>query len=90
MRTAILLAVLYGLACVAALLLVPINARGWLGMTPDPLTGLLAILLAMPWSLGLQLINAGPAAGLALVILGMAANVAIILAIGRGLSRRRA
>lgn len=83
MKAARRLAGLYALLCLAALALVPANARGWFGMEPDPLSGLYAIVLALPWSL----ILARPpglsvTAGVLLIVLGMAANAALILWIG--------
>lgn len=55
---------------------------------PDPLAGVLAIVLAMPWSFALQWLHGGPWPGMLVVLAGMAANVGVILWLGRG-SRRR-
>ena len=32
-----------------ALMLVPLSRAGVLGLSPDPLTGIFSVLLAMPW-----------------------------------------
>ena len=39
---------LYGLLCIAALAVVPLNSAGMMG-EPDPLAGIFAVLLAAPW-----------------------------------------
>lgn len=41
----------YGIAGVFSLLVIPVGAKGWFGLPPDPLVAVIAILLAMPWSL---------------------------------------
>ena len=51
-------------------------------------TQLLAIVLAMPWSFALQWLHGGPWPGMLVVLAGMAANVGVILWLGR-VSRRR-
>ena len=43
----------YGVAAVLSLLAIPIGAKGWFGLAPDPLSAVPAIVLAMPWSLPL-------------------------------------
>lgn len=80
---------MYVLACLAALFLIPASAHGWLGVEPDPLAGLFAYLLGLPWSVLLaQVANAGLVGNLVLVATAMALNLAIIFAIGRWLTRR--
>lgn len=89
MRVSRVLAGVYATACLAALALIPISSRGWFGVEPDPLAGVLAIVLAMPWSLALQWLHGGgPWPGMLVVLAGMAANFGIILWLGR-VSRRR-
>lgn len=89
MRVSRVLAGVYAAMCLAALALIPISSRGWFGVEPDPLAGVVAIVLAMPWSFLLQwLPGGGPWPGMLLVLAGMAANVAIMLWLGR-VSRRR-
>jgi hypothetical protein len=39
---------LYVVLCIGALALIPLNAAGMAG-EPDPLTGIFAVLLAVPW-----------------------------------------
>ena len=89
MRVSRLLAGVYAAMCLAALALIPISSRGWFGVEPDPLAGVLAIVLAMPWSFALQWLHGGgPWPGMLVVLAGMAANFGIILWLGR-VSRRR-
>ena len=89
MRVSRLLAGVYAAMCLAALALIPISSRGWFGVEPDPLAGVLAIVLAMPWSFALQWLHGGgPWPGMLVVLAGRAANFGIILWLGR-VSRRR-
>jgi len=37
--------------------LIPASAKGWLGITPDPLSAVFAILLALPWSILLSTVG---------------------------------
>ncbi|WP_034491095.1 hypothetical protein [Afifella pfennigii] len=39
----------YVVLAIFSLLVVPLNRAGFLGMTPDPLAGVFAVLLAQPW-----------------------------------------
>ena len=39
----------YIVVCLAAIALVPLNAMGAFGMSPDPLSGVYALLLSAPW-----------------------------------------
>ena len=43
----------YGIAGVLSLLVIPIGAKGWFGLEPDPLIAVFAIVLASPWGLPL-------------------------------------
>lgn len=47
------LAAFYGLLCLIALMLIPASAHSWFGIAEDPLSGVFAILLALPWSAAL-------------------------------------
>lgn len=88
MRVSRVLAGFYVVLCLAALALIPISSRGWFGVDPDPLAAVGAIVLAMPWSILLQwLPSGGPWPGMLLVLAGMAANIGVILWLGRA-SRR--
>lgn len=90
MRIAAIVAALYGLLCIAALALIPASAAGWFGLTPEPLVGLFAILLAAPLSLALiNVPDLGIAANWAMIMGCMAINALAILAVGRLASRRR-
>ncbi|SON53907.1 hypothetical protein HDIA_0366 [Hartmannibacter diazotrophicus] len=42
---------LYLLLCLVSLVLVPLNAAGAFGMEPDPLSGVFAYFLSLPWCL---------------------------------------
>ncbi len=90
MRLSRVVAGIYALLCVAALALIPISAKGWFGVEADPLAAVFAIILAMPWSLGLTFLkDLGAWTGTALLAIGMGANVGIILWLGALLRRRR-
>jgi hypothetical protein len=70
-----LLIVGYALLCLIALWFVPASAYGWLGIERDPLAGVFALLLALPWSLLLSLMgDPGPWLALAVLAAGMAMN----------------
>lgn len=90
LRLSRVVAGIYILLCGAALGLIFISAKGWFGVTPDPLAAVFAIILAMPWSLGLSLMkDLGVWTGGALLIISMGLNVGIILWLGALLRRRR-
>lgn len=83
-----LLALIYVLACVFALLFIPASARGWFGLASDPLAGIFAGLLSLPWilvldRLGLEL------TGIPSAVLCMGINLLILLVIDWLVSRRR-
>ena len=82
---------IYGIAAVLSLLVIPIGAKGWLGMQPDPLVAVFAIVLALPWSLLLQALP-GDSPWLAGACLagGMAFNVLLGHWVLRWWRRRRA
>ena len=67
---------LYAALCVVALWFIPASVHGWLGVEPDPLAAVLALLLALPWSLLLRLVGEpGPWLATALLAAGMALNL---------------
>ena len=47
-------AIAYAVAGLLALLVVPASVAGIAGIEPDPLSGIFALLLALPWSLVLH------------------------------------
>lgn len=51
-------AALYFAAGVFSLFLIPASAFGWLGIVQDPLTGIFALILGLPWTLLLNLTEA--------------------------------
>ncbi len=79
---------IYALLCVGALLLIPANAAGWFGMTPDPLVGIYAIVFALPWSLASRWLGEIPLPGIVMIGICMLLNIATLLAIGWLLDRR--
>ena len=84
------LAALYALLCLIALLLVPASIYGWFGVAQDPLGGVFAILLALPWSAALgHLPTLGTAATMILLAAAMALNILILLGIGKLVARWR-
>lgn len=85
-----MLAALYALLCLIALLLVPASIYGWFGVAEDPLGGVFAILLALPWSVALGHFPAlGTAATMVLLVAAMAINILILLGLGRLVARWR-
>lgn len=79
---------LYAIACVLALALVPMSAAGWIAR--DPLSAIPAVLLGLPWSIGLPWLGASEsvALNLALLLLGMALNFGLLWALGTWLAAR--
>ena len=76
MRVIRVLMALYAALCVVALWFIPASVHGWLGVEPDPLAAVLALLLALPWSLLLRLVGEpGPWVATALLAAGMASNL---------------
>lgn len=71
----------YITACVAALAIVPLSNMGAFGLEPDPLSGVFAVALSMPWSLlASRLLEAESAiVSLLLLAAGMVANAIILL-----------
>lgn len=81
----------YAIACLGALLIVPLNASGAFGMQPDPLAGIFAILLATPWPMltdGLIKTD-DPNWNLVLVAAGMGFNISVLWFLCRAFSRKR-
>ena len=83
------LATAYALLCLVALLIIPASAYSWWGFEPDPLSGVFAIIMAMPWAMALWALD-GTEIWLSIVLLAicMGANLAIIVSLGRWLRRR--
>ena len=89
MRWATGIAIVYAVLCLVAFLLIPAADQGWLGVSKDPLSGVFVIILALPWTLLLPHFgDIGIAGAVAVILAGMAFNIAILLVIGRLLSRR--
>ena len=80
---------LYVAVCLVALFLIPASARGWFGVEPDPLAGVFAYLLSLPWSLlAARVAGASEFGNMVLIATAMALNLAIIFAVGRWLAHR--
>jgi hypothetical protein len=83
---------LYVLAAVAAVALVPISFYELFGVAKDPLSGIPAILLGIPWSIALGFLFADfelPRAVFALIgILPLVINAALLWLLQRRLARR--
>ncbi|TZG28853.1 hypothetical protein [Sphingomonas montanisoli] len=78
------LLIVYAILCILALALIPISASGWLGGDGDGLAAIYAILLAMPWSMMLGTFGVGsPWIAVPLLVIGMAANGAIVLGVAK-------
>ena len=68
----------YAILGLLSLLLVPASLYGWLGSESDPLSGVFALLLAMPWTILLTLLgDIGTWGSLAFSAAAIALNVAI-------------
>jgi hypothetical protein len=83
------LATAYVLLCLVALLMIPASAYSWWGFEPDPLSGVFAIIMAMPWAMALWAVDDAPI-WLSIVLLAvcMGANLMIIVTLGRWFRRR--
>ena len=67
---------LYAAVCAVALWFIPASVHGWMGVEPDPLSAVYAMLLALPWTFLLRFVpDAGPWAAAALLAGCMALNV---------------
>ena len=76
------------MACVFALLFIPASAQGWFGITSDPLAGIFAALLSLPWILALDRLGF-ELTGIPSAALCMGINLLILLVIDWLISRRR-
>lgn len=67
-----------------ALALVPMSANGWFGIEPDPLSGVFALFLALPWSLLLSVFDSeSPMVAGAVCLVGVLLNFAILRRLAR-------
>lgn len=83
-------AAVYGLLCLAALLLIPASLYGWFGVARGPLGAVFAILLGMPWTLALKWLDPrNPWLSASLIAAGMAINIFLLIALGRWIDRLR-
>ncbi len=69
---------LYAILGLLSLLVIPASANGWLGIAPDPLAGVYAIALALPWSLLIGRLGTIPVP-VALMLLGAAMVMNLLL-----------
>lgn len=90
MNIARLLIVLYAALCVVALWFIPASVYGWMGVEPDPLSAVFAMVLALPWTFLLRLVpDFGPWAAAALLAACMAINVWLLWRLQRWWERSR-
>ena len=70
---------IYGVLCIAALAIIPLNAIGFVGEA-DPLTAVYAVLLSMPWIwlAGPFASDSGTVLNMIMAAAGMALNVLIL------------
>lgn len=80
---------IYIVAAIAALAIIPLNAEGIIG-TPDPLSGIFAILLAPPWIWLISPLasDAGTAWAMAVTAACMALNTVIMWFVCAWMTRR--
>lgn len=80
-------AIAYLLAGILALLAIPASAYAWLGMEPDPLSAVFALLLSLPWALLLRLFDIdNPILAGALCTAGIAFNATLLFLLGKKLA----
>lgn len=86
-KVLLVVAILYGVAGVAALLAIPASAFGWAGVEPDPLSAVFALLLALPWTIALYLLgDVGTWGSLAFCTAAIALNFFLLLRFARSRS----
>ena len=81
---------LYVAACVLSLLVIVASDGRWFGVARDPLSGIYAIVLGLPWSVVSDRVadRFGAFGGMAFVVAGMAANAMLLFLVCRGMSLR--
>lgn len=83
-RALLVVAVAYAVLGALALFAIPASAFGWLGVEPDPLSGIFALLLALPWTIGLYLLgDIGTWGSLAFCTVAILASLLILLRLSR-------
>lgn len=77
-------AFLYLAGGVIALLMIPASIYGWLGVTPDPLSVIFALLFGLPWTLALRFFaEVGTVVAFLVSAIGIALNSALLLWLSR-------
>ncbi|RYF60550.1 MAG: hypothetical protein EOO27_05455 [Comamonadaceae bacterium] len=85
-----LLAIVYLLCGVLALMLIPAARLGWFGLSGDGLSAVWAIVLAMPWSMALQFLSPMPVwLSWFVLALGVVVNGGLLLWAAAALQGRR-
>ncbi len=80
-------AILYLLAGILTLVAIPASLYGWFGVEQDPLSGVFALLLAMPWSLLLRLFEeTGTVFATIFCAAGIGVNFALLLWLSRSMA----
>lgn len=83
--------VLYLAVGVLALALIPASVFGWFGVEQDPLSAVFALLLSLPWSLALHLLDrAGPILSWIAAAAGIATNAFLLFYAARRLGANKA
>jgi len=81
-------AIIYALLCTLSLLLIPATGGGWLGLQPDAFVAIYAVALSLPWVMILpDMAILGSYSAIATILVGMVANLALLLGLGRWLGR---
>ncbi|MCM8557618.1 hypothetical protein [Sphingomicrobium sediminis] len=71
--------IVYALAGLLALIVIPASVYGWFGVESDPLSGVFALLLALPWTIALYLMgDVGTWGSLAFCTAAIALNIYLI------------
>ena len=78
-RTLKIVVALYLAAGTLALLAIPASVHGWLGIEADPLSAVFAILLALPWSLALDLFGGNDSVAVNMIVLAMGIGLNAVL-----------
>lgn len=87
-RLLIALTIIYGLLGLVALFLIPASVFGWAGVAADPLSGVFALLLALPWTILLYLMgDIGTWGSLAFCAAAIALNTYLLWRLARRFGR---
>lgn len=75
----------YLLAGLVAIAVIPASVYGWFGIAPDPLAGVFALLLGLPWTAVLMVLDdAGPTLATAVCAAAIIVNFILLTRLARG------